>query len=164
MISVTNDRKGILVRIITNLSLYPTCIAMNARGTIIACSCDDNCIYFFSVFSRTLLRTIYAHSNTITSLEFNADGSQLVSSSTDGYCRIWDCGSGNCIFTRHPLSDNAPMSFSCFFLTSSVSSSFSPNGRYVLLSYLKRGLAIWCLEHDAIEKLGAVRDRTKGDS
>ena len=164
MFSVANDRNGILVRIITNLSLYPTCIAMNARGTIIACSCDDNCIYFFSVFSRTLLRTIYAHSNTITSLEFNADGSKLVSSSTDGYCRIWDCGSGNCIFTRHPLSDNAPMSFSCFFLTFSVSSSFSPNGRYVLLSYLKRGLAIWCLEHDAIEKLGAVRDRTKGDS
>ena len=135
------------------------------------CTWHDYCVQLRRQLYLLLLR-LFAHSlednlralNTITSLEFNADGSQLVSSSTDGYCRIWDCGSGNCIFTRHPLSDNAPMSFSCFFLTSSVSSSFSPNGRYVLLSYLKRGLAIWCLEHDAIEKLGAVRDRTKGDS
>ena len=87
MVSVTNDRKGILVRIITNLSLYPTCIAMNARGTIIACSCDDNCIYFFSVFSRTLLRTIYAHSNTITSLELAAR--QLVNGRILSHMGLW---------------------------------------------------------------------------
>ena len=151
------------MRIITNLSQYPTCLAMNARGTIIACSCDDNRIYFFSVFSRALLRTIYAHSNTITSLEFNTDGSQLVSSSTDGYCRIWDCGSGNCVYTHHPLSDNAPMSLFGSLLTRRVSSSFSPNDRYVLLSFLKRGLAVWCLEHDVIEKLGTVGERARAD-
>lgn len=77
--------QGDLVRVMTDLSQFPTCIAINPRGTIIACSCVDNHIYFFSLFTRSLLKTIYAHSNTITSIEFNIDGSLLISSSVDGY-------------------------------------------------------------------------------
>lgn len=79
------NRKGSLVRIINTFSQFPTCIAYNPRGTIIACSCSDETIYFFSVYTRNLEKSIFAHSNTISSIEFNASGSQLLSSSIDGF-------------------------------------------------------------------------------
>lgn len=45
------------------------------------------------------------------------------------------------------------MSIHPVLLIYSVSASFSPNNKYILLSYLKKGLAVWCLEHDRIEQL-----------
>ena len=77
--------QGNFVRIIDKISSYPTCIAYNPRGTILACSCDDHHIYFYSTFTRTMVHSIYAHSSTISSIEFNKTGSLLLSSSIDGY-------------------------------------------------------------------------------
>ncbi|KNB45710.1 hypothetical protein JH06_0748 [Blastocystis sp. subtype 4] len=45
------------------------------------------------------------------------------------------------------------MSLCLVVVICSISASFSPNDKYVLLSYLKKGLAVWCLEHDRIEQL-----------
>ena len=73
------------MRIITSLQKFPTCIAINPRGTYLACSCADNHIYFFSLYTREELKSYYAHASTITSISFNSNGSKLVSSSTDGY-------------------------------------------------------------------------------
>ena len=70
--------------------------------------------------------------------------------------RIWDCESGNCIKTKHPTHDTTPMSVCLVVVICSISASFSPNDKYVLLSYLKKGLAVWCLEHDRIEQLEYV--------
>ena len=79
------DCEGSLARIINSFSQFPTCIAYNPRGTILACSCSDETIYFFSVYTRNLEKSIFAHSSTISSIEFNASGSQLLSSSIDGF-------------------------------------------------------------------------------
>ena len=76
------------MRIINGLSHFPVSIAYNPRGSMIACSCTDNHIYFFSVYTRALIQTIYAHASTITSLAFSSNGSHLLSSSVDGY---WFC-------------------------------------------------------------------------
>lgn len=67
------------------MSHFPICLAYNPRGTLIACGCVDNRIYFFSVYTRTLDQTIYGHANTITSMAFNNSGSRLLTSSVDGY-------------------------------------------------------------------------------
>ena len=73
------------MRIISGLSHFPVSIAYNPRGSLLACSCADNHIYFFSVYTRALVQTIYAHANTITNLAFSSNGSRLLSSSVDGY-------------------------------------------------------------------------------
>ena len=83
--SILFSFQGNFVRIIDKFSHFPIYIAYNPRGTILACACDDNHIHFYSVYSRTLVKSIYAHSNTISSLEFDKTGHFLLSSSVDGY-------------------------------------------------------------------------------
>lgn len=54
-------------------------------------------------------------------VDFNRDGTLIVSSSYDGLCRIWNADTGHCLKTV--LDDNnPPVSFV----------KFSPNGRYIL--------------------------------
>ena len=40
-----------------------------------------------------------AHSDPVTSVHFNRDGTLVVSGSYDGLCRIWDTHSGQCLKT-----------------------------------------------------------------
>lgn len=54
-------------------------------------------------------------------MDFNRDGTLIVSSSYDGLCRIWNADTGHCLKTV--LDErNPPVSFV----------KFSPNGRYIL--------------------------------
>lgn len=56
-------------------------------------------------------------------VDFNRDGTLIVSCSYDGLCRIWNADTGHCLKTV--IDDqNPPVSFA----------KFSPNGRYILSS------------------------------
>ncbi|CAN7099200.1 unnamed protein product [Brassica rapa subsp. narinosa] len=60
-------------------------------------------------------------SDPITSVDFNRDGSLIISSSYDGLCRVWDSGTGHCVKTLID-DENPPVSFV----------RFSPNGKFIL--------------------------------
>ena len=45
------------------------------------------------------LKTLPAHSDPVSAVDFNRDGALIVSSSYDGLCRIWDTASGQCLKT-----------------------------------------------------------------
>lgn len=45
------------------------------------------------------LKTLPAHSDPVSAVDFNRDGTLIVSSSYDGLCRIWDTASGQCLKT-----------------------------------------------------------------
>lgn len=77
--------------------------------------------------SGKCLRTLPAHSDPVTAVHFNRDGSLIVSSSYDGLCRIWDTASGQCLKTLIE-DDNPPVSFV----------KFSPNGKYILAATLDK--------------------------
>lgn len=49
--------------------------------------------------SGKCLRTLPAHSDPVTAVDFNRDGSNLVSGSYDGLCRIWNTANGQCLYT-----------------------------------------------------------------
>lgn len=73
-----------------------------------------------------------AHSDPVSAVHFNRDGSLIVSSSYDGLCRIWDTASGQCLKTLID-DDNPPVSFV----------KFSPNGKYILAATLDNTLKLW---------------------
>ena len=55
---------------------------------------------FIMILRRTgkCLKTLPAHSDPVSAVHFNRDGSLIVSSSYDGLCRIWDTASGGLVF------------------------------------------------------------------
>ena len=94
------------------------------------------------------MRTLPAHSDPVSAVHFNRDGSLIVSSSYDGLwwaflilfivywsyvyaivmcSRIWDTGSGQCLKTLVD-DENPPVSFV----------KFSPNGKYILAGTLDK--------------------------
>ena len=89
-------------------------------------------IFFFFNFLGKCLKTLPAHSDPVSAVHFNRDGSLVVSSSYDGLCRIWDTASGQCLKTLID-DDNPPVSFV----------KFSPNGKYILAATLDNTLKLW---------------------
>lgn len=87
---------------------------------------DEN-VRIWDVRTGKCLRTLPAHSDPVTAVHFNRDGSLIVSSSYDGLCRIWDTASGQCLKTLIE-DDNPPVSFV----------KFSPNGKYILAATLDK--------------------------
>lgn len=55
-----------------------------------------------------------------------------------------------------PSRPALPCKDSSFLWVCSINAVFSPNDQYVLLSYPGKGLALWCLEHDVVEKVASV--------
>lgn len=82
-----------------------------------------------------LLQVLPAHSDPVTAVDFNRDGTLIVSSSYDGLCRIWDSNSGQCLKTLIDET-NPPVS----------SVKFAPNGRFILTGTLDHKLKLWDFE------------------
>lgn len=80
-------------------------------------------------------QSLPAHSDPITAVDFNRDGTLIVSSSYDGLARIWDAAKGDC---QKTLVDAAtpPVAFA----------KFSPNGKYVLAATLDDTIKLWDFE------------------
>ena len=70
--------------------------------------------------SGKCLREVPAHSDPVTGVDFNYDGTLMVSSSLDGLLRIWDTQSGHCLKTLFD-KESPPVS----------SARFCPNGEWV---------------------------------
>lgn len=63
---------------------------------------------------------LHAHSLPVTAVGFNKDGSLIVSSSYDGFCKIWDANTGDCVKTLHEIRP----AVGCV--------KFSPNGEVII--------------------------------
>lgn len=87
---------------------------------------------FLNSLSGKCLKALPAHSDPVSAVNFNRDGSLIVSSSYDGLCRIWDTSNGQCLKTLID-EDNSPVSFV----------KFSPNGKYILTATLDNTLKLW---------------------
>lgn len=92
----------------------------------------DESVRIWDVRTGKCLKTLPAHSDPVSAVHFNRDGSLIVSSSYDGLCRIWDTASGQCLKTLID-DDNPPVSFV----------KFSPNGKYILAATLDNTLKLW---------------------
>lgn len=78
------------------------------------------------------IKTIQAHSDPVSAVHFNRDGSCIVTASYDGLIRIWETASGQCLKTILD-NDSPPVSFA----------KFSPNGKFILAANLDNTLRLW---------------------
>lgn len=80
----------------------------------------------------TCHRTIAAHSEAVTDVDFNRDGTLIASCSYDGLIRLWDVPTGLCLATL-PQPASSP--------TTSI--KFSPSSTHLLASSLDSTLRLW---------------------
>lgn len=78
-----------------------------------------------------------AHSDPVTSVCFNYDGSCVASGSHDGLARVWDTSTGQCLKTVVGEESSGGSAVGCV--------SFSPNGRYLLSGSLDGKIRLWDL-------------------
>ena len=79
-------------------------------------------------------KTLPAHSDPVTAVDFSLDGTVVISASHDGLLRLWDVASGQCLKTifAQPQS-SAPVSFA----------RYAPNSKFVLASTLDHTIRLW---------------------
>jgi len=78
------------------------------------------------------MRVLPAHSDPVTAVSFNRDGTIIVSCSMDGLIRIWDASSGQCLKTI--VDDDNPI---CGYV------GFSPNSKFLLASTQDSTVRLW---------------------
>lgn len=84
--------------------------------------------------SGCCLKTLVGHNGAITAVQFNPDGTLVISCSYDGKCCVWDVLSGCCL--KMILSaENSQLPIS--------HARLSPNGKYLLMSTLDSIIRLW---------------------
>ncbi len=73
---------------------------------------DGTIVKLWEVSSGELLHSLEAHSAWVTTAEFNGDGTQVVSASSDGTVKLWDVSSGELL---HSLEAHSGPVFSAEF-------------------------------------------------
>lgn len=91
------------------------------------------------------MRTIAAHAEPVTTLDFTPDSTLLASGSFDGLIRVWDVDGGRCVKTL--ADDNiAPIG----------SLIFTPNGKFVMAAGLDGRIRLWCVLPSATTSISGV--------
>lgn len=85
----------------------------------------DETVKLWDIRSGDCVCTLPAHSDPVTAVSFNRDGTCVCSASHDGLIRIWDVATGECLKTLF-AAGNPPVS-AC---------RYSPNGKYLLAATL----------------------------
>lgn len=99
---------------------------------IVASGGFEGFVKLWDLRSSKSIRTIKAHGDPVTDVNFNRDGSLLSSASFDGTVRVWDARSGSCMRTFH-TDGNVPV----------TSAKFSPNSKFLLVGAFGGSLQLY---------------------
>jgi COMPASS component SWD3 len=72
------------VRTFTKHTSHVTCLAFNPKSNVLATGSWDERVILWDIKQGSVLRELPAHSDPLTAVGFNVDGTMLVSSSFDG--------------------------------------------------------------------------------
>lgn len=111
---------------------YVYSLAFSPKGNMLVSGSYDEAVFLWDVRTARLMRSLPAHSDPVSGVDFVRDGTLVASCSSDGLIRIWDTSTGQCLKTL-VHEDNAPV----------TSVKFSPNGKYVLACTLDSCVRLW---------------------
>lgn len=111
---------------------YVYSLAFSPKGNMLVSGSYDEAVFLWDVRTARLMRSLPAHSDPVSGVDFVRDGTLVASCSSDGLIRIWDTSTGQCLKTL-VHEDNAPV----------ASVKFSPNGKFVLAGTLDSCLRLW---------------------
>lgn len=116
-------------------------MAYSPQSNLIVSGSFDETVRLWDVAKGTCHRTIAAHSEAVTDVDFNRDGTLIASCSYDGLIRLWDVPTGLCLATLpHPTS------------SPTTSIRFSPSSSHLLASSLDSTLRLWDVANGKIVK------------
>lgn len=111
---------------------YVYCLAFSPKGNILVSGSYDEAVFLWNVRSGRLMRSLPAHGDPVSGVDFVRDGTLIVSCASDGLIRVWDTATGQCLRTFFH-EDTPPV----------VSVKFSPNGKYILTWMLDSSVRMW---------------------
>lgn len=111
---------------------YVYSLAFSPKGNMLVSGSYDEAVFLWDVRTARLMRSLPAHSDPVSGVDFVRDGTLIVSCASDGMIRIWDTGTGQCLKTLIH-EDNASV----------TSVRFSPNGKFVLAATLDSCVRLW---------------------
>jgi COMPASS component SWD3 len=123
-----------------------------SSNLLLASASFDETVRLWDVKTGTCRNKISAHSDPISQVAFNREGTQLASGSYDGLIRIWDSSSGECLRTL--VSEEDPTLVATAATGSATTTSknavsfllWTPNSKYILAATLDSTLRLWRLQ------------------
>ncbi|KAF2859470.1 WD40 repeat-like protein, partial [Piedraia hortae CBS 480.64] len=112
---------------------YVSAICISPKGNILASGSYDEALFIWDVRLGRLLRSLPAHSDPVTCVDFVRDATLVVSCSSDGLVRVWDTVTGQCLRTIVHEPDNPAV----------ARVRFAPNGNFLLSVTLDNALRLW---------------------
>ncbi|KAF1357909.1 WD40 repeat-like protein, partial [Lizonia empirigonia] len=111
---------------------YVYSLAFSPKGNMLVSGSYDEAVFVWDVRAARVMRSLPAHSDPVSGVDFVLDGTLIASCSHDGLIRVWDTSTGQCLRTL-VHEDNAPV----------TSVRFSPNGKYLLAHTLDSSIRLW---------------------
>lgn len=111
---------------------YVYSLAFSPKGNMLVSGSYDEAVFLWDIRTARLMRSLPAHSDPVSGVDFVRDGTLIASCSSDALIRIWDTSTGQCLKTL-VHEDREPV----------TSVRFSPNGKFVLAATLDSCVRLW---------------------
>lgn len=111
---------------------YVYSLAFSPKGNMLVSGSYDEAVFIWDVRAARVMKSLPAHSDPVSGVDFVHDGTLIASCAEDGLIRVWDTATGQCLRTL-VHEDRAPV----------MAVRFAPNGKFVLASTADSCMRLW---------------------
>ena len=116
---------------------YVTGVAL-AGKTLVSGSYDGK-LTWYDTDAANVIRSDEAHSKWIRGVFASRDGKMIASVADDMVCRLWDAGTGKCLYELRGHADKTPHGFGSML----YAAAFSPDGKHIATADKVAKIKVW---------------------